>query len=94
MPLAFEADKVLFEIYRDPLSGGQYRVVYFTELNDHNREREFNNAMRGEHFFDGFLKNYGKDEAKRVIGSFLSRLNQGERIAAGELETALRPYMP
>jgi hypothetical protein len=92
--LAFEADKVLFEIYRDPLFGGKYRVVYFTELDDHNREQEFNNAMRGDHVLDGFLKNFGKDEAKRIIGNYLSRMNDGEEVAAAELAAALRPYMP
>jgi hypothetical protein len=71
MPIAFESDKVMFEIYRDPTYSGRYRVVYFTELNDHNRETEFNEALRGEHFFDGFISNYRKDEAKRIITALL-----------------------
>lgn len=94
MAIAFESDKVMFEIYRDPSYSGRYRVVYFTELNDHNRELEFNHALRGEHFYDGFLRNYGKDEAKRVIATLLERLNTGEQIGRSEVESALQQYMP
>lgn len=94
MPLAFEADKVMFEIYREPTYSGRYHVVYFTELNDHNREHEFNQALRGEHFFDGYLRNYGKDEAKEVISGLLERLNRGEPVELAEVERTLKPYMP
>jgi len=93
MALAFESEKTMFEIYRDPMYSGRYRVVYFTELNDHNREVEFNHALRGEHYFDGFLRNYGKDEAKRVISNLLDRLNMGERIPEDEIKNTLAPYM-
>ncbi len=94
MPIAFESDKVMFEIYRDPTWSGRYRVVYFTELNDHNREQEFNQAMRGEHFFDGYLRNFGKDEAKQVISRLLERLNSGEALDPKQVENELKPYMP
>ncbi|MFB3915535.1 MAG: hypothetical protein ACE14M_02320 [Terriglobales bacterium] len=94
MPIAFESDKVMFEIYKDPSYSGRYRVVYFTELNDHNREAEFNNALRGEHFFDGFIANYRKDEAKAVIEDCIQRLNRGETVSARELEDALKPFTP
>jgi hypothetical protein len=93
MPLAFESDKVLFEIYRDPNYSGRYRVVYFTELNDHNREVEFNHALSGEHFFDGFIRNYGKDDAKQVIDRLLERLNSGESLDREEVERELKPFM-
>ncbi len=93
MPLAFESDKVMFEIYREPTYSGRYRVVYFTELNDHNREQEFNQALRGEHFFDGFIRNFGKDQAKQVINALLERLNRGETVNRDEIEQALKPYM-
>jgi hypothetical protein len=92
MPLAFESEKTMFEIYRDPTWSGKYRVVYFTELNDNNREKEFNHAMRGEHFIDGYLRNYGKEEAKGVINGFIERLNAGEKIDATEVKKALEPY--
>jgi hypothetical protein len=94
MPIAFESDKVMFEIYREPTYTGRYRVVYFTELNDHNREQEFNQALRGEHLFDGFIRNFGKDEAKQAIQRLLDRLNRGEAIPAEDIERELKPFMP
>jgi hypothetical protein len=92
--IAFESDKVMFEIYRDPTYTGNYRVVYFTELNDHNRETEFNEALRGEHFFDGFIANYCKDDAKRIISGLLERLNRGEALNRDEISRALREFTP
>jgi hypothetical protein len=94
MPLAFESDKVMFEIYREPTYSGRYHVVYFTELNDHNRETEFNHALRGEHFYDGFLSNYKKEEAKQAMSQLLDRLNRGDVLDQSEVERLLKPYMP
>ena len=91
--MLFESDKVMFEIYRETEYTGKYRVVYFTELQDHNKETEINHAMAGEHFFDGFIKNFGKDEAKEIINSVLNRLNNGETLDAREVERALGDHM-
>jgi len=89
----FESDKVMFEIYRETEYTGQYRVVYFTELGDHNKESEINHALAGEHFFDGFIRNYGKEAAKEIIDGILGRLNNGERVAPEEVEQALGEHM-
>ncbi|HUP03646.1 MAG TPA: hypothetical protein VMU19_06635 [Bryobacteraceae bacterium] len=83
----------MFEIYRETEYTGRYRVVYFTELQDHNKESEINRALAGEHFFDGFLKNQGKDDAKGIVESILSRLNDGERIDPTEVERALAKHL-
>jgi len=91
--LAFESEKTMFEIYRDLAYTGKYRVVYFTELQDHDKEREINQAFAGEHVFDGFLKNWGKEDAKRVINGLLERLNAGEPLGAADIESALAPYL-
>jgi thiaminase len=87
--MAFESDKVMFEIYRETDYSGKYRVVYFTELQDHNKETEINHALKGEHFYDGFIKAYRKEEAKEIIESCLARLNEGEKLAPEEVERAL-----
>jgi hypothetical protein len=87
--MLFEADKVMFEIYRDKTYTGKYCVVYYTELDDHNKEHEINRAMAGESFYDGFLKNFTKEEGKQVIGRILERLNQGEKVEPGEISAAL-----
>ena len=84
-----EADKVMFEIYREAAYTGKYRVVYFTELNDANKEYEINRALSGEHFYDGFIRNYRKEEAKDIIESLLRRLNEGEQLTSDDVENAL-----
>ena len=91
--MLFEADKVMFEIYRETEYTGLYRVVYFTELEDHNKESEINHALAGEHFFDGFIRNYRKEEAKEIIGGILERLNGGERVDPQEIERALGDHI-
>ena len=83
----------MFEIYRETEYTGKYRVVYFTELQDHNKETEINHALAGEHFFDGFIRNFRKDEAKEIIVSILGRLNNGESIDPQEVERALGEHM-
>lgn len=91
--MAFESDKTMFEIYRDGTYTGKYRVVYFTELQDHNKESEINHAMAGEHFFDGFIRNFGKDEAKEIISSLIDRMNNGERVSTGDIVQALGDHL-
>jgi hypothetical protein len=91
--MLFESDKVMFEIYRETEYSGKYRVVYFTELQDHNKETEINHALAGEHFYDGFIKNFGKDEAKQIIDSVVGRLNAGERLDPGEIERVLGDHL-
>ncbi|HJZ98536.1 MAG TPA: hypothetical protein VKE70_18630 [Candidatus Solibacter sp.] len=91
--MLFEADKVMFEIYRETEYTGRYRVCYFTELQDHNKESEINHALAGEHFFDGFIRNYRKDEAKQIIDAILARLNNGERVEPGDVESALGDHL-
>ena len=90
--MGFESDKVMFEIYREKTYTGRYRVVYYTELEDHNKEWEINRAMAGESFCDGFVKNYRKDEAKQIIEQFVERLNRGEQVDPQELSTALGEF--
>ena len=68
MPLTSDTKKVMFEIYRDTSLTGQYKVVYFTELGEHDKDIEIADAMRGEHIFDGFLLHRGRQEGKQIGG--------------------------
>ena len=92
--LVAASDRTMFEIYREASYTGKYRVVYFTELNEHNKEYEINRALSGEHFYDGFIKNYRKDDAKAIIDSLLKRLNTGEKLTPQNIEEALAEYTP
>lgn len=91
--MAFESDKTMFEIYREAAYTGRYQVVYFTELQDHNKEFEINRALGGEHFYDGFIRNYRKEEAKQIIEGILRRMNNGEELGPQDLERALGGHL-
>lgn len=91
MPAA--SDKIMFEIYREAGYDRQYRVVFFTELDEHNKEREINRAMAGEHFLDGFIKELNRDEGKRRINEVLKRLNAGEELNPSDVESQLAPVL-
>jgi hypothetical protein len=85
--------RVMFEIYRAS-ADAQYKVVYFTELGEHERELEIGNAMRGEHVFDGFILTSEQFQAKRAVNDVLDRLNAGEKLLEGDIERTLKPFMP
>lgn len=89
-----ESDKLMFEVYRESTYSGKYRVVYYTELNEHNKEWEINRAMAGEHFYDGFIRNYRKEEAKDLIEGLLKRMNDGEQLTPAQFEQAIAAYIP
>ncbi len=93
MAPAFESEKVMFEIYRDPDKGGRHHVVYFTELDEHNKEKEINDAMRGDHVFDGFFRNFAKEQAKRAVTAILERLDAGEKFARADIERELKSFL-
>lgn len=84
------ADKIMFEIYREADYGRQFRVVYFTELNEHNKESEIGRAMAGEHFFDGFVRESRRDDAKRFLTDVVRQLNSGHALTADDVENQLR----
>jgi hypothetical protein len=84
--------QIMFEIYRETVYQGGYRVVYFTELEEHNKELEIGRAMAGEHFYDGFIATEQRHLAKEAIGQLLDRLNKGERITPQEVDRRLSPF--
>ena len=83
-----DINKIMFEIYQEKYSG-EYKVVYFTELNDHTRETEISKALAGDHIYDGFIKEFKKDEAKQIIERLLDQMNEGEELTSEEIEAAL-----
>ena len=93
MPLTADTKKVMFEIYRETDFSGRSKVVYFTELGEHDKETEIADAMRGEHIFDGFLLHRDRSQAKHVVDQILERLNRGESLGPAEIEQLLQPYL-
>jgi hypothetical protein len=93
MNCAIDTKKLMFEIYRDQMLDGDYRVVYFTELGEHDKEEEIGNALRGEHFYDGFILHRRRQEAKETINDLLKRLNNGEMLDQLAIERELAPFL-
>ena len=88
-----ESDKIMFEIYKESVYGERYRVVYFTELEDHDKDKEIDRALSGEHFYDGFIRSNQSDAAKEVVESVLERLNEGDTVEEKEVDRLLADYL-
>jgi thiaminase len=50
--------------------------------------------MAGNHYYDGFIKDYRKEEAKKIIGEIVESLNEGKMISTQEIKEKLRDYTP
>ena len=87
-----ESDKVMYEIYREADYDRRFRVVYFTELSERNRDHEIASALAGEHICDGFLSVARLSDAKLAITALLDRLNAGEALPPAAVAAALAAY--
>jgi hypothetical protein len=87
------AARIMFEVYREGGYDRRYRVVYFTELNDHNRDHELNRCLAGESFLSGYLMESSRKEARAVIGSALKRLNDGDDLTPEGLAAELEQHL-
>ena len=90
----FESDKIMFEIYQDKHYNEKYHVVYYTELNENNKHVEINRALAGNSYFDGFIKEFGKDKAKKVIEEIVIQLNEGKMIPKEEIKERIKEFIP
>lgn len=88
-----ESDKIMFEIYKESAYSERYHVVYFTELDDHDKDKEIDRALAGEHFYDGFIRNERSEEAKEVLESIIERLNDGDEVEVNELNRLLANFL-
>ena len=85
--------RIMFEIYREAVDNGRYRVVYFTELGEHERETEIGNAARGDHIFDGFILSGERVPAKQAVETILERMNNGAAVNPTDIERELKPFL-
>ncbi|HMS33379.1 MAG TPA: hypothetical protein PKC91_04760 [Ignavibacteria bacterium] len=82
--MAFESEKTMFEIYREREFNKKFKVVYYTELTEHNKEAEINHALNGETIFDGFIKDISKERGKILIKELVDEMNSGAKIIEKE----------
>ncbi len=92
--MAFESDKTMFEIYREKDFNKKFKVVFYTELTEHNKETEINRAMNGETIFDGFIKDNSKEQGKTIIRDILREMNsRNESLGKDEIKIRLAEYL-
>ena len=87
------ADKIMFEIYRQADGERNYRVVYFTELDEHNKEKEISDAMNGDFLVDGYIATPKVKEAKTIIAKALLKLNGGEAVTSEQIRKDLAAFL-
>ncbi len=90
--MAFQ-DKIMFEIYRDNTYSREYRVVYFSELNEHNKDTEIDKAMLGDHVFDGYILSLKKERAMKNIDNLVNRLNETEQVDPEFIKNELAEFL-
>ena len=86
-------EKVMFEIFREEGYDRRFCVVYFTELGEHDKEREIGRALSGSHVFDGFFDASRIEPARTAVSQILERLNGGESPESVAIDTALAPFL-
>lgn len=88
-------EKTMFEIYREGGGNRRARVIYFTELEEHERDREIERAASGRTLFAGFLRDDHKAAAKEEVARILEELGDGEGAELDEQAIARRlgPYL-
>ncbi|MEO6694717.1 MAG: hypothetical protein ABIY50_08660 [Ignavibacteria bacterium] len=92
--MAFESEKTMFEIYREKEFNKKFKVVYYTELTEHNKETEINHALNGETIFDGYLKDLKKETGKGIIRDLLKEMNTSqESFTTDEIRNRLQEYL-
>ncbi len=87
------SDKIMFEIYRDGGPDGRFRAVYYTELDEHGRDREIQRALAGESVYDGFLNANTAAHGKLFIERWIQRLNQGSSFDVARFEAEIGSHL-
>lgn len=70
-----ESDKTLFEIYREADYNRSYRSVFYTDLEEHARDKEIARAAAGETLVSGFVADDDKEAARAVVEEIVDELS-------------------
>ena len=71
------SEKVFFGIYKESGCGKPYQIVYFTELDEHERDAAISQSVEGETTYTEFLKEACLDQGKQLLTDNLARWNAG-----------------
>ena len=83
------SEKVFFGIYKESGHEEPYQIIYFTELDDRERDAAMDRFVEGETIYTGFLKVARLDEGKRLLTDYLDRWNAGTSPVVEELVSSI-----
>lgn len=90
-------DKTMFEIYRETDYNRAFHHIFYTDLEEHAREREIAKAAAGTTVFSGFIVDDRKEAAREVIDGIIDELNDMDEDEAGmptaEIERRLADFL-
>lgn len=90
-------EKTMFEIYRETDYNRAFHCVFYTELEEHAREKEIAKAAAGQTVFSGFLGDDRKEQARPVIDALVDELNELDEddaaITPDEIRRRLAAYL-
>lgn len=90
-------DKTMFEIYRESDYNRAFHSIFYTDLEEHAREREIAKAAAGQTVFSGFVADERKEAAREEIERIVDELNDMDEDEAGmpkaQIEQRLAAYL-
>jgi hypothetical protein len=90
-------EKTMFEIYREGDYNRAFHCIFYTELEEHAREKEIARAAAGQTVYSGFVADDRKAAAREEIERIVDELNDMDEDEAGmpraEIERRLAPYL-
>lgn len=90
-------EKTMFEIYRETDYNRSFHCVFYTELEEHAREKEIAKAAAGETVFSGFVGDDRKEQARPLIEAIVDELNDMDddaaKMSAEEIRRRLASYL-
>ncbi|MCA9705465.1 MAG: hypothetical protein KDK70_06445 [Myxococcales bacterium] len=90
-------DKTMFEIYRETDYNRAFHCIFYTDLEEHAREREIARAAAGETVYTGFIADERKPAAREEIERIVDELNDMDEDEAGmpkaEIERRLAAFL-
>lgn len=95
-PMAAD-DRTMFEIYRETDYNRSFHFIFYTDLDEHEREREIAKAAGGETVYTGFIDDTRKEGARAIIEAIVDELNdldEDDAVMSGEaITTRLAGYL-
>jgi hypothetical protein len=71
-------DRTMFEIYRETDYNRSFHYIFYSDLDEHEREREIAKAANGQTVFTGYIDDTRKEAARALIEAIVDELNESD----------------